>query len=483
MAITPVRGSIYQKVNGALVKVMVPDTDVDVKLYGGVANQTLETVIADIETRLGSLGAINVVKPMGVVDSSNALPAADYEIGWLYRVNEAGTYAGQACEVGDFVYCLTSYVEGSASDADWTVWQGNIDGAVVGPDVSVESNFAVFDGVTGKVIKDSGISSTKIASMDTAIGTAQSTADKGVADAATAQAAADKAQGEVDALEGVVTSNKQAADQTQTDLDTLEAAYEAYVTSNNAAVKAAKDAADAAQAAADALEGRMDTAEGDIEDLQEAIAAINGEGEGEGVSLASLAARMTTAEGTIASNTTLAQKGVDDAAAAQAAAEAAQGDVDTLEGTVTTLSGTVASNTTLAQKGVDDAAAAKSAADAAASAASAAQSDVDALEGTVSTLSGTVASNTTLAQKGVDDAATAAAAAATADGKAVAAQSAADAAQEAADAAQETADANAEDIAALQSQVMVTTATSSSEEALNAAAANLVEGGLIIVSE
>jgi hypothetical protein len=37
------------------------------------------------------------------------------------------------------------------------VQQGNIDGAVTGPTSSVSGNVAVFDGATGKVIKDSGI--------------------------------------------------------------------------------------------------------------------------------------------------------------------------------------------------------------------------------------------------------------------------------------------------------------------------------------
>jgi hypothetical protein len=52
------------------------------------------------------------------------------------------------------IVCLA---DGSvASDADWAVIQANIDGAVTGPVSSVANHIAVFDGATGKVVKDSG---------------------------------------------------------------------------------------------------------------------------------------------------------------------------------------------------------------------------------------------------------------------------------------------------------------------------------------
>ena len=38
--------------------------------------------------------------------------------------------------------------------------QANIDGAVIGPASSVDGRIAVFSGISGKVIKDSGISPT-----------------------------------------------------------------------------------------------------------------------------------------------------------------------------------------------------------------------------------------------------------------------------------------------------------------------------------
>jgi hypothetical protein len=93
----------------------------------------------------------------GTIGSSgatiSALPAT-HKTGWSYKVITAGTYAGQKCEVGDLIICLNDGT--AAKDSDWTVVQSNIDGAVIGPENSVDAHVATFDGATGKVIKDSG---------------------------------------------------------------------------------------------------------------------------------------------------------------------------------------------------------------------------------------------------------------------------------------------------------------------------------------
>lgn len=83
----------------------------------------------------------------------SALPTT-HEVGWTYKVATAGTYAGQACEIGDMIICVTAGTV--ASDADWAVIQSNVDGAVTGPVTSTSSNVAIFDGTSGKVIADSG---------------------------------------------------------------------------------------------------------------------------------------------------------------------------------------------------------------------------------------------------------------------------------------------------------------------------------------
>ena len=70
-------------------------------------------------------GALIFKGTLGISDDGAtvlALPDA-HEEGWTYLVVTAGTYAGQLCEEGDFVICVSSGE--TASDLDWTVVQGN----------------------------------------------------------------------------------------------------------------------------------------------------------------------------------------------------------------------------------------------------------------------------------------------------------------------------------------------------------------------
>lgn len=92
----------------------------------------------------------------GVLTKDAGLPTVGYKAGWQYSVKDAGTYAGVDCEVGDLVLCIKDYASGSASNADWSVLQANIVGAVTGPASAVVGHVAAFDNASGKVIKDSG---------------------------------------------------------------------------------------------------------------------------------------------------------------------------------------------------------------------------------------------------------------------------------------------------------------------------------------
>ena len=102
----------------------------------------------------------------GIVDANNALPAT-YKAGETWRVATAGTYAGKVCEPGDLIIALVGRTEtGTSANDDFMVVQANIDGAVTGAASATDGNIVVFDGVTGKVIKDSSVS---IASLNDAI--------------------------------------------------------------------------------------------------------------------------------------------------------------------------------------------------------------------------------------------------------------------------------------------------------------------------
>lgn len=93
---------------------------------------------------------------VGVVSSTNPLPTTGYKVGQTFRVAEAGTYAGVSCEAGDLIIVISDFAD-AAKDSDFLVVQANINGAVTGPDASTDANIVVFDGITGRKIKDSTV--------------------------------------------------------------------------------------------------------------------------------------------------------------------------------------------------------------------------------------------------------------------------------------------------------------------------------------
>lgn len=96
---------------------------------------------------------------IGTSGTITALPSSGmYSAGWTYKVITAGTYAGQKAEIGDMIIAVVDRADGvSGVNSDWTIVQANIDGAVTGPASSVDGRIAVFSGISGKLIKDSGI--------------------------------------------------------------------------------------------------------------------------------------------------------------------------------------------------------------------------------------------------------------------------------------------------------------------------------------
>ena len=108
----------------------------------------------EIDTKLSALlGANDALVFKGIIDGEHPLPTTGYEVGHTYRVNTAGTYAGQKCEQGDLIICIADAL--STSTPHWTVAQTNIDGAVIGPAGATDDNIVLFSGATGKLIKGS----------------------------------------------------------------------------------------------------------------------------------------------------------------------------------------------------------------------------------------------------------------------------------------------------------------------------------------
>ena len=67
----------------------------------------------------------------GVISSGSAISSlTDYKAGWYWIVDTAGTYVGQKCETGDFIYCISNY-SSSYKASDFSVVQTNLDIAAI----------------------------------------------------------------------------------------------------------------------------------------------------------------------------------------------------------------------------------------------------------------------------------------------------------------------------------------------------------------
>lgn len=191
------------------------ETDIDTK--APIANPTFTGTVKiegnDVATQTwvnSLIGQLNNGVPGIVDDSDNPLPSTGYKAGQSWRVSVAGTYAGQDCEVGDLIICLKNYEAEGAGNADFMVIQANIDGAVTGPDAATDGHIVVFNGATGKIIKDSNVT---IASLNDVISKAHEHTNKTILDSYNKsqtellEAAATDAQSKVTALSETVTEN------------------------------------------------------------------------------------------------------------------------------------------------------------------------------------------------------------------------------------------------------------------------------------
>jgi len=112
------------------------------------------------------LGNSNALVYKGTIDCSTNPDYPTADAGWMYIASVAGKIGGVSgtdVEVGDMIICNTDgTVSGDQATVGqyWNVIQKNIIGAVTGPASSVNNTVAVFDGTTGKVIKQGIITDT-----------------------------------------------------------------------------------------------------------------------------------------------------------------------------------------------------------------------------------------------------------------------------------------------------------------------------------
>jgi hypothetical protein len=109
------------------------------------------------------LGNANALVYKGTIDCSTNPDYPTADAGWMYIASVAGKIGGASgtdVEVGDMIICNTDgTVSGNQATVGqyWNIIQKNIVGAVTGPSSSVSNNVVFFDGTTGKIIKDSGL--------------------------------------------------------------------------------------------------------------------------------------------------------------------------------------------------------------------------------------------------------------------------------------------------------------------------------------
>lgn len=101
----------------------VVDTEMKADSTNAVQNKVIKAYVD------GIVAASQGVVYKGVINKVADIPTT-YDIGWLYMIGTAGTYVGQACEVGDLMIAVVERKGTGNQNSDWDVIQTNINGAI-----------------------------------------------------------------------------------------------------------------------------------------------------------------------------------------------------------------------------------------------------------------------------------------------------------------------------------------------------------------
>lgn len=101
----------------------VVDTEMKADSTNAVQNKVIKAYVD------GIVAASQGVVYKGVINKVADIPTT-YDIGWLYMIGTAGTYVGQACEVGDLMIAVVERKGTGSQNSDWDVIQTNINGAI-----------------------------------------------------------------------------------------------------------------------------------------------------------------------------------------------------------------------------------------------------------------------------------------------------------------------------------------------------------------
>lgn len=149
-------GKILRLAGASTIEAITFDTD---GTLGANSDDRLSTQKA-VKTYVdGIVAAQDAMVFKGVIDcSANPnYPAGDR--GHAYRVSVAGLIGGASgpnVEAGDLLLCLTDATASgnhATVGAQWSIVQANLDGAVIGPAGVTDGNPVLFDGASGRLVK------------------------------------------------------------------------------------------------------------------------------------------------------------------------------------------------------------------------------------------------------------------------------------------------------------------------------------------
>lgn len=110
---------------------------------------TTAFVINEIGSKISAAQALRFKGTIGTDGDVTGLPA-NHTVGDTYVVKAAGNFAGEGCEAGDMIICVKSGT--TAVNADWSVIQRNLDGAVTGKSLTANTVILGNGGSTVKAL-------------------------------------------------------------------------------------------------------------------------------------------------------------------------------------------------------------------------------------------------------------------------------------------------------------------------------------------
>lgn len=110
---------------------------------------TTAFVINEIGSKISAAQALRFKGTIGTDGDVTELPA-NHTVGDTYVVKAAGNFAGEGCEAGDMIICVKSGT--TAVNADWSVIQRNLDGAVTGKSLTANTVILGNGGSTVKAL-------------------------------------------------------------------------------------------------------------------------------------------------------------------------------------------------------------------------------------------------------------------------------------------------------------------------------------------